>query len=138
MFRFAVEHLGFLKRVPGLPQVFDTLLLVWTAMGRPERLAAMEQVEVYARSLPGIHLRPHRFGGTGFIRQDGEIAHLHGNGLLDVRAGWVERDRWVGLGRVQAHHVVPQSPWVSFWIRDLRDVPTAQELLRIAASISTR
>jgi hypothetical protein len=138
MFHFTVERLGFLKRIPGLPQVFDALLLLGTAVARPERLAAMEQVEAHGRLLEGIRLRPHRFGGTGFVGHHREIAHLHGNGLLDARVGFEERDRWVGSGRAQPHHWIPQSPWVSFWIRGRTDIPAAQELLDTAAKIAAR
>lgn len=132
MFRFAVEQLGLLKRIPGIPQVFDVLLLLRTAVIHPERLSAMEQVQIHGRSMPGIRLRPHRLGGIGFVRQDHEIAHLHGNGLLDVRLGSADRDRWVGSGRALRHHVLPCSPWVSFWIRGPEDVPAALELLETA------
>lgn len=132
MFRFAVENLGFLTRIPGIPHVFDALLLLATAVVRPGCLSAMEQVEAYGRSLPGVRLRTHRLGGIGFVRHDREIAHLHGNGLLDIRLGSAERDRWVGSGRALPHHVIPHSQWVSFWIRGPEDVRVARELLDTA------
>jgi hypothetical protein len=76
MFRFTVEHLGFLAKVPGLPQVFDALLLVTTALRRTPCLVAMEQIETHLRSLPELRLRPHRLGGTEFVLAGHEIAHL--------------------------------------------------------------
>ncbi len=132
MFRFVVEHLGLLKRIPGIPQVFDVLLLLRIAVIHPERLPAMEKVQIHGRSLPGIRLRPHRLGGIGFVRHDHEIARLYGNGLLDVQLGSAERDRWVGSGRALRHHVLPCSPWVSFRICGPEDVPAALELLKTA------
>lgn len=133
MFRFTVEHLGFLAKVPGLPQVFDALLLVTTALRRTPCLVAMEQIETHLRSLPEMRLRPHRLGGTEFVLAGHEIAHLHGNGLLDVRLNAPERNRWVQSGRVHPHHVLLESSWVSLWITGAADVPTALELLETAA-----
>ena len=133
MFRFTVEHLGFLAKVPGLPQLFDALLLVVTALWRTPCLMAMNQIETHLRSLPEMRLRPHRLGGTEFVLAGHEIAHLHGNGLLDVRLNAPERNRWVQSGRVQPHHVLLESSWVSLWITGAADVPTALELLETAA-----
>jgi hypothetical protein len=53
--------------------------------------------------------------------------------LLDVRLSEPERNRWVHSGRVQPHHVLPESSWVSLWITGAEDVPTAVELLETAA-----
>ena len=133
MFRFTVEHLGFLAKVPGLPQLFDALLLVVTALWRTPCLMAMDQIETHLRSLPELRLRPHHLGGTEFVLAGHEIAHLHGNGLLDVRLNAPERNRWVQSGRVQPHHVLLESSWVSLWITGAADVPTALELLETAA-----
>jgi hypothetical protein len=133
MFRFTVEHLGFLAKVPGLPQVFDALLLATTALRRTPCLRVMEQVESHGRSLPGMRLAPHRLGGIGFVLKDLEIAHMHGNGLLDVRLDRSERDHWVRSGRVQPHHVVRESSWVSLWIENAEDLSTACALLDTAA-----
>lgn len=133
MFRFTVEHLGFLAKVPGLPQVFDAVLLAMTALRRTPCLRVMEQVESHGRSLPGMRLAPHRLGGIGFVLKDLEIAHMHGNGLLDVRLDGLERDRWVRSGRVQPHHVLQESSWVSLWIENADDLATARALLETAA-----
>ena len=133
MFRFTVDHLGFLAKVPGLPQVFDAVLLAMTALRRTPCLRVMEQVESHGRSLPGMRLAPHRLGGIGFVLKGLEIAHMHGNGLLDVRLDGLERDRWVRSGRVQPHHVLRESSWVSLWIENAGDLAAASALVDTAA-----
>src|SRR2546423_14397690 len=45
LFYFVVRHLHWLSRVPGLPQLFDALLLTGTCLTHRSRLAAMEKLE---------------------------------------------------------------------------------------------
>ena len=133
MFRFAVTHLRWLARVPGLPQLFDAALLAWTWLAHPARLAAMQEIEKRALALPGVRLRVHRLGGTAFARGPRELGHLHGNGLLDLFVGHAERAALVAAARAQPHHVFADSGWISFWVRSETDVAPALALLTIAA-----
>ena len=132
MFRFAVTHLRWLARVPGLPQLFDAALLAWTWLAHPARLAAMQEIETRALALPGVRLRVHRLGGTAFARGPRELGHLHGNGLLDLFVGPAERAALVAAARAQPHHVFADSGWISFWVRSETDVAPALALLTIA------
>ena len=136
MFRFVVHHLRWLARVPGLPQLFDTALLVWTRLAHPARLAAMQEIETRALALPGVRLRVHRLGGIAFARGRRELGHLHGNGLLDLFVGREQRDALVAAGRAEPHHVFTESGWISFWVRTPADTAPALGLLAIAARVS--
>ena len=136
MFRFVVHHLRWLARVPGLPQLFDTALLVWTRLAQPARFAAMQEIERLALTLPGVRLRVHRLGGIGFARGRHELGHLHGNGLLDIFVGREQRDSLVASHRAEPHHVFTQSGWISFRVRIPADTATALDLLAIAARLS--
>ena len=136
MFRFAVRHFRWLARVPGLPQLFDTALLVWTRLAHPARLAAMQEIEKRALALPGFRLRVHRLGGIGFILGQRELGHLHGNGLLDLFVGREQRDALVAAGHTEPHHVFAESGWISFWVRSPADTSPALALLAIAAGNS--
>jgi len=136
MFRFVVLHLRWLARVPGLPQLFDTALLVWTRLAHPARLAAMQEIETRAIALPGVRLRVHRLGGIGFARGRHELGHLHGNGLLDLFVGREQRDALVAAGRAEPHHVFAESGWISFRVRSPADISHALDLLAIAAGLS--
>lgn len=138
MFDFVVRRLGWLGRVPLVPQVFDAGLLAWTALVHRRRLAAMEALEAQVREWPGMDRLPHRRGGIEF-RQDGrEIAHLHGNGLLDVLLGRERAAAVVQSGIALPHHVLGPSAWVSVWLRNEADLPSALRLMRQAGELQSR
>lgn len=121
-----------------------------TGLGRPELpiLAgytgdmpvseARETIEAEVLGWEGVSSHPHRFGGVEFRLGRREIGHLHGNSLLDVPFPSKVRDELVAAGRVQPHHVLPESGWISFYLRQPDDVPTAIELLRRSYEIAHR
>jgi len=130
MFYFVVRYFRWAARVPGFPQLFDTLLLTGTWIFRRSRLTAMEKCETEALRLPGVRLRIHRFGGVEFIDRLGrELGHLHGNGLLDACVGRQAASKLLVDGGVRPHHVLPCSNWVSFQIEHQAHLPKALELL---------
>jgi len=130
IFEFVVRRLRWLARVPPAPHIFDALLLTWTALFHRRRFAAMEQLEAQVFAFPGVERCRHRYGGIGFVRDQHEFAHLHGNGLLDVHLTRERAVSLVGAGRACPHHVFGPSAWVSFWVRSEADLPNAVELLR--------
>lgn len=132
IFAFVVRRLRWLARVPVFPQIFDTMLLMGTALFNWRALSLRESLESEACRLLGVGLSVHRFGGVGFIYGRHELAHLHGNGLFDAFVGMRARDDVVGRGSASPHHVFPRSGWVSFWIKTEADLPKALELMRIA------
>ena len=99
MLAWLFQHLPFLRLVPGLPALFDALLMGGTGLLHPERLRAMHQVEKVILSWPGVTTKIHRFGGTEFNFGRREIGHLHGNGLLDIPFTRPLRDEAVQAGR---------------------------------------
>lgn len=134
MFRFVVRHLRWLARVPLAPQLFNAMLLAWTALFQREKLRAIEALETAALRLPGVQRTTHRFGGTGFMRDGREFAHIHGNGLLDI---WLTRERAgevVAAGHAQPHHIFGPSAWISLWLRTPDDCGPALLLVQEAAS----
>jgi hypothetical protein len=114
--------------------VFDALLLGATGLFHPARLKAISEVEAQVGQWPGMRSGVHRLGGIGFFFEGKESSHIHGNGLLDCFVGRTKRDELVRDGRALTHHIFPQSGWISFWIRDERDLAPALELIRIAAA----
>jgi hypothetical protein len=133
IFNFVVRRLRWLARIPGAPHLFEAYLMTWTVLFHRSRLAAIERIEEQILRDPGVRLCVHRFGGTGFVLGDREVAHLHGNGLLDVELGRDQADAVVQAGLAQPHHVLGHSAWVSFWVRTDDSVATALHLLRLAA-----
>jgi len=129
-FEFAVRRLRWLARVPLAPQLFDALLLAWTALRHRERIEAMEAIEAAALEIPGIRLTVHRLGGVGFSLGRRELGHLHGNGLLDLHTGRKLAGELVAARRAEPHHFFGESAWVSYWVRSAADVNEAAALLR--------
>ena len=133
IFLCVVRNLRWLARVPMAPQIFDSLLLAWVCVAHRSRLQAMEMLEAEALRMPRVRLRVHRFGGMEFRRDGvGELGHVHGHGLLDVRVGRRRARALIEEGRVRRHHVFPDSRWVSFQLENAADVPFAIRLLELA------
>jgi hypothetical protein len=82
-------------------------------------------------SWPGVTAEPHRFGGVEFQVNHHEIGHLHGSQFADLPFPLRVRNELVAAGRASPHHVLPDSGWVSFYIRGQEDVPRVLELFRL-------
>jgi hypothetical protein len=136
IFEFIVRRLRWLAKVPLAPQIFDALLLAWTALFHRKRFAAMEALETRALEFPGVRPCRHRFGGIGFMRGEHEFAHLHGNGLLDVHLTRERAASLVSGGAARPHHLFGPSAWVSFWVRSEADLPNAVDLLRAGEQLA--
>ena len=80
---------------------------------------------------PGVTTTEHRFGGVEFRVGRRELGHLHGNRLADLPFPVHVRERLVAEGKASHHHVLPQSGWVSCYIRDSGDVARVVELFRL-------
>ena len=78
----------------------------------------------------GMESHPHRFGGTEFRIGKREIGHVHGDSLVDIPFPKKVRDEIVAAGEVQPHHILPETGWVSFYLKEDDDVPRAIQLLR--------
>ena len=59
-----------------------------------------------------------------------EIGHLHGDRMADLPFPVRTRKELVRAGRAQEHHVLPQTGWVSYRIRQPDDVGGALDLFR--------
>ncbi len=81
----------------------------------------------------GIESHPHRFGGVEFKLGKAEIGHVHvGMGLVDIRFTRRTREALVAEGEAEPHHILPESGWISFWMRDPADADQAIRLLRLS------
>ncbi|MBS1607271.1 MAG: DUF5519 family protein [Bacteroidetes bacterium] len=58
----------------------------------------------------------HRFGGIEFRFDTKEIAHIHGNGLLDIHFPVQLSKVLIEKGCCDEHHIFPGSGWISFRI----------------------
>jgi predicted DNA-binding protein (MmcQ/YjbR family) len=83
-----------------------------------------------ALSWEGVTTAPHRFGGVEYVIGKREIGHIHGNHMVDIPFSKQARDEIVAAGRAQPHHILPESGWVSFYLRQEDDVEKAISLLQ--------
>ncbi len=91
---------------------------------------AQEKITQAVTAWEGVSARPHRFGGVEYVLGERrEIGHLHGNHMLDVPFPKKIRDEIVAAGRAQPHHILPDTGWVSFYLRQEADVEKAIALL---------
>lgn len=137
MFALVVKRFHWLSRIPGFPQIFDSILVIGTALFSPGKLRALETFEKKAIA-SGLETTIHHFGGIGFLLRGQELVHLHGNGLLDALVGTIRREAALKIPKVMPHHVMPSSGWVSFWIESEADLDTAIELTKIARDYRER
>ena len=90
-----------------------------------------KRIERAVAAWPGVSVRPHRFGGVEFKMGRRELGHLHGGRLADLPFPITLREKLVAAGRAQPHHVLPESGWVSVYIRGEDDVENVIALFRL-------
>ena len=87
---------------------------------------------------PGVEAHAHRFqGGVEFRLGSREIGHLHGDQLVDIPFPTRVRQEVVAAGQARPHHVLPDSGWVSVYLRQPEDVEGAIALLRRSYQIAS-
>lgn len=86
----------------------------------------------------GVTSQPHRFGGVEYMMGRREIGHIHGDHLVDIPFPKKVRDEIVAAGRAQPHHVLPETGWVSFYLRQELEVEQAIALLRESYEIAIK
>jgi Family of unknown function (DUF5519) len=99
---------------------------------------AKKRIGAALKGWSGITAQPHRFGGTEYRLGRREIGHVHGDHLVDIPFPKKVRDELVAAGRAEPHHVLPESGWVSIYLRQTSDVDRAIELLRLSFEIASQ
>lgn len=89
-------------------------------------------------SWAGVTVQPHRFGGVEYVIGKREIGHIHGDHLIDIPFPKKVRDEIVATGRAQPHHILPETGWVSFYLRQDEDVEKAITLLHESYEIAQK
>ena len=89
-----------------------------------------EMVQQTLLSWDGVTAHPHRFGGTEYRLGKREIGHIHGDRLVDIPFTKHARDQAITEGKAEAHHILPESGWVSIWLREPKNLDDALELLQ--------
>jgi hypothetical protein len=91
--------------------------------------AAIEAVRATVASWDGVTVHPHRFGGIEFRVGRRELGHVHRT-IADLPFPRRVRDELIAAGRARAHHVLPESGWVTVPMRSSSDVVNVIDLFR--------
>jgi hypothetical protein len=95
-------------------------------------MEASARIEREVAAWEGVTVHTHRFGGVEFRLGTRELGHLHGDRLADLPFKRPVRDMLIETGRANAHHVLPDSGWVSKPIESEEDADAVIELFRLA------
>ncbi len=86
----------------------------------------------------GVEAFPHRFGSLEYRIGQREIGHIHGDSLVDIPFPTRVREEVVAAGLAERHHILPNSGWVSIYLRGAPDVERAVMLLRRSYDLAQR
>ena len=89
-------------------------------------------------SWEGVSTAPHRFGGVEYLLGTRELGHIHGDHLVDIPFPTKVRDEIVKAGLAEPHHILPETGWVSFYLREESDVQKVLALLRRSYEIAVK
>jgi hypothetical protein len=91
----------------------------------------IESIEKELLSWSYVTAEPHIFGGIEFRINKREIGHIHEELLVvDLPFPMNVRNELVNSNHASPHHVLPQSGWVSYWIKK-EDIPAVIELFKM-------
>jgi|SRR5215207_4822591 len=99
---------------------------------------AQARITEAVTSWAGVTSQPHRFGGVEYVIGKREIGHVHGDHLVDIPFPKKVREEIVAAGRAQPHHILPESGWISFYLRQEPDVEQAIALLKESYEIAQK
>jgi len=99
---------------------------------------AQERITKTVTSWEGVTAKPHRFGGMEYAIGKREIGHIHGDHLVDIPFPKKAHDEIVAAGRAEPHHILPDTGWISFYLREEGDVEKAIQLLHESFAIAMR
>ena len=99
---------------------------------------ASQRIRDTLLSWDGVEAAPHRFGGLEFRIGHREIGHMHGDWLVDIPFPTRVRDELVSAGLAEPHHILPDTGWISFHLRQEADVQAAIDLFRRSYEIALK
>jgi len=83
-------------------------------------------------SWPEIEKANHVYGGTAFKLFNKNLGHIHSNGFIDYPFKGAFRNWLLDQGYAQLHHFSDNLQWVSFGLKNQKDLKHAFELLEIS------
>jgi predicted DNA-binding protein (MmcQ/YjbR family) len=101
-------------------------------------LNAQKTITATLTSWEGVSTTSHRFGGVEYRLGTRELGHIHGDQLVDIPFPRKVRDEIVKAGLAMPHHILPETGWISFYLREEEDVQKVIELLRRSYEIALK
>ena len=90
---------------------------------------AQQRIVAVVQGWRDVEIRPHRYGGLEFRLGKRELGHIHGDRLVDIPFPKTVRNEIVAAREAEPHHILPNSGWVSVFLRANQDVERAIGLL---------
>jgi predicted DNA-binding protein (MmcQ/YjbR family) len=136
MFNFVVKYCVILKFVPGLPHLFDAWLKLLTLITNPKLFDWIDDIEKKILTWPGTTATTHKYGGLQFNYGNKELGHIHSNGLLDMLLNrQLKQQLMQQNSRVQDHHILKKTGWLSFYMESYGDKEFVLELFEMAYKV---
>ena len=92
----------------------------------------LKKLEEEISTWPHISVHPHRFGATEFRFGSAEVGHVHTGGIADIPFPRSVRDALLAEGLAEGHRWVPNSGWITFHVRNEKDLHHAVWLMRLS------
>jgi hypothetical protein len=92
----------------------------------------INRLQTVITAWPGMSAQPHRFGGIEFNLGSVEVGHVHFNGMVDIPFNSKLRNQLIAEQRAEPHHLLKDTGWISFYIREESDVERALWLFRLS------
>src|ERR1700684_300678 len=89
---------------------------------------AQKRIVSAVTSWDEVEIGPHRYGGLEFRLGKRELGHIHGDSLVDIPFPKNVRDEIIAAHEAEPHHILPNSGWVSLFLRTEDDVDRAIRL----------
>ena len=99
---------------------------------------AAQRIQSELLSWPHVEAHPHRFGGMEYRIGRRELGHIHGDHLVDLPFPMKVRDEVVTAGLAEPHHLLPDTGWVSVYLREAADVDRALALFRRSFNLAIK
>ncbi len=94
--------------------------------------AGVDEIVRQVTTWDGVTSAPHRFGGIEFNLGGVEIGHIHRNGMVDIPYARRLREPLVAADEAEPHHILPETGWITFYVRREDDVEQAVRLFRLS------
>ncbi len=117
-------------------RICETVCQWFVPGGTPPPAARDTEAASSGEATQHVTAAPHRYGGTEFRLGRREIGHIHRDSLVDIPFPKAVRNTLIANREAEPHHILPNSGWVSIFLRSGEDVERAIRLLRCSFDLA--